>query len=81
MFTREFHKCEKPDCFRQVKAGIVYCCTPCAVGASGKYEVEAHEHSAGCNQRSEERGPWLTAAERTERLIDEALARRKEGSR
>lgn len=70
----EFHKCEKPGCFRQVKAGVIYCCTPCAVAAYGTYEID--RHSEWCDERHATRGPWLTSAERTEQLIDECLARK-----
>ena len=45
------HKCAKPDCFNQVSALSTYCCTPCRMGAQGRYEVEPHEHSDGCRQR------------------------------
>lgn len=50
------YKCAKPDCFRQVKAGVVYCCTACAVAADGQFEVQ--EHSTGCNQRHTDRGEY-----------------------
>lgn len=70
----QFHKCEKPDCFRQVKAGVVYCCTPCTLAAAGKYEID--KHSEWCDERAAERGPWLTAAQQTDMLIDAWLARK-----
>ncbi|MER7937878.1 MULTISPECIES: hypothetical protein [unclassified Streptomyces] len=55
-FALELHKCAKPDCTRQVKAGAVHCCADCATAAAGRYEV--HEHSTGCEQRHAMRGPW-----------------------
>jgi hypothetical protein len=74
----DLHKCAKPDCFRLVSAASLYCCTACAQAAEGRYEI--HEsgplgHSRWCDQRAAERGPWLTAAQRTDQLIDDALAR------
>jgi hypothetical protein len=47
-------KCDKPDCFRQVKSYVAYCCAECAVAAEGRYEI--HQHSEGCEQRHAERG-------------------------
>jgi hypothetical protein len=66
------HKCEKPDCFRQVKTGVAHCCLPCSTAAAGRYEI--HEHSDGCGQRHAERGPWLTSVQAMEKLLDEATA-------
>lgn len=59
------HKCEKPDCSRQVKEGVAYCCTPCAVAAAGKYEID--RHGENCEERHGERGPWLTALQQAEK--------------
>jgi len=70
------HKCDKPDCFRQVKIGVAYCCHPCSTATAGRYEI--HEHSDGCEQRHEQRGPWLTSVQAMEKLLDEAAARRRE---
>lgn len=50
---RELVKCRKPDCGRLVPKGTLYCCTPCAVAAEGRYEID--EHSDGCNVRFTER--------------------------
>ena len=50
----ELRKCLKPDCMRKVKLGIEYCCTPCAIAAAGRHEVD--QHSTGCDQRTAERG-------------------------
>jgi hypothetical protein len=50
------HKCGKPACFRQVKEGVDYCCTPCSIAAAGKYEID--RHSAWCDERAAQRGPW-----------------------
>lgn len=47
-------ECDKPDCFRQVKPHVAYCCAECAVAAEGRYEI--HQHSEGCEQRHAERG-------------------------
>ena len=52
----ELVKCQKPDCVRQAKAGVEYCCAPCAVSAAGRWEVD--EHSEGCEQRHAERGDY-----------------------
>lgn len=62
--TREmdgFHglkKCDKPDCVRQVRKGVEYCCGPCRTADEGGYET--HEdgplgHTIGCNARHAER--------------------------
>jgi len=51
---RALGECAKADCARLVKSGVLYCCAPCAEAAAGQYEIEAH--SAGCDQRSAERG-------------------------
>lgn len=56
IFSWQLHKCAKPDCFRQVKAGVEHCCVECAVAAEGRHEV--HQHSAGCEQRHAERGDY-----------------------
>lgn len=68
-------KCEKPDCFRQVKEGVAYCCTACSVAAAGKFEI--HTHSESCDERAAERGPWLTGVERARRDAEEWRARRQ----
>lgn len=52
----ELRKCAKPDCFRQVKASVRYCCSNCAVAAERLHEV--HEHSSGCDSRHTERGDY-----------------------
>jgi hypothetical protein len=52
----ELAKCAKPDCLRQVKAGVGHCCTACATAAAGRHET--HQHSDGCEQRHAMRGPW-----------------------
>lgn len=49
-------KCAKPDCWRQVKAGVQYCCSECATAGEGRYEI--HQHSTGCDQRHAERGEY-----------------------
>jgi hypothetical protein len=56
MLSWELAKCAKPDCLRQVKAGVVHCCPECAAAAAGRYET--HQHSDGCEQRHAMRGPW-----------------------
>lgn len=56
------HKCAKPDCFRQVKAGVLHCCAECAAAAAGRYET--HGHSEGCEQRHAERGEYGRAGSR-----------------
>lgn len=56
MFSWELKKCAKPDCFRQVKAAVEYCCAECTVAAEGRYEVD--QHSEGCEQRHAERGEY-----------------------
>ena len=53
IFSWMLKECDKPDCFRRVKASVVYCCAPCAVAAEGRYEVA--EHSEGCEQGHAER--------------------------
>lgn len=55
-YAWELKKCDKPDCWRQVKAHVAYCCSECAVAAEGRYEV--HAHSEGCEQRHAERGEY-----------------------
>ncbi|MEU1371987.1 hypothetical protein ABZ454_38750 [Streptomyces sp. NPDC005803] len=50
----ELQKCAKPDCFRQVKAGVGFCCSACAVAAERLHEVD--EHSSGCERRHTQRG-------------------------
>lgn len=52
----QLKECRKPDCFRQVKASVEYCCAECAVAAEGRYEVA--QHSEGCEQRHAERGEY-----------------------
>lgn len=52
----ELRKCAKPDCFRQVKSSVRYCCSDCAVAAERLHEV--HEHSSGCELRHAERGEY-----------------------
>lgn len=58
---QEYHKCKKPDCFRKVSKGSLYCCYACSIADEGRYEV--HEsgqlaHSDDCNQRKSERGEY-----------------------
>lgn len=66
----DFLKCRKPDCLRKVKPGVLYCCAQCSTADEGGYELggpEAHpllRHSAGCDQRTNDRGgewPWREA--------------------
>ena len=52
----ELQKCAKPDCFRQVKANVKFCCSNCALAAERLHEV--HEHSGGCELRHAERGEY-----------------------
>ena len=78
------HKCETPDCLRLVSAGSAHCCGACALAAAGKYEI--HEsgplgHSAWCDERAAERGPWLTPAQAVEKLMDDAAERRASETR
>jgi hypothetical protein len=57
--TTQFNKCTKPDCFRKVKPGIVYCCHPCALADEKKYEIHDDGplgHTPSCNERAVERG-------------------------
>jgi hypothetical protein len=49
-------KCDKPDCWRQVKTNVQYCCSECATAGEGRYEI--HQHSDGCEQRHAERGEY-----------------------
>ncbi|MDX2757849.1 hypothetical protein PV729_45310 [Streptomyces europaeiscabiei] len=49
-------ECGKPDCFRQVKASVEFCCAKCAAAAEGRYEVA--QHSEGCERRHAERGEY-----------------------
>ena len=54
----EFHKCEKPDCDRLVKQGVLYCCHGCTLAAEGKYEIHPTGplgHSTECNEREAQR--------------------------
>lgn len=57
--TLQFNKCTKPDCFRKVKQGIAFCCTPCSYAAEKKFEIHTEgplAHTESCNQRDAERG-------------------------
>ena len=59
---RQLFKCLKPDCLRKVPEGVLYCCTPCATAAEGRYEIDAH--SASCEDLCFKRGgewAWLEA--------------------
>jgi hypothetical protein len=77
--TADLHKCATPDCFRLVSASSLHCCGACALAAEGKYEI--HEsgplgHSAWCDERAAERGPWLSPAQTVDMLIDGTITRR-----
>ena len=56
----EFHglkKCDNPECFRQVRNGVEFCCGPCGT-ANGKYEIHGDGplgHTIGCNERDVQR--------------------------
>lgn len=56
-----FRACGKPDCERAVPEGIVHCCTPCAVAAEGRYEID--QHAQGCDER------WGARKSGLERLV------------
>ena len=68
MIETEYHKCGKPDCFRKVSLGSVYCCHSCATAAEAPapYEIEpyrpgehwVHVHSEGCEARNVQRGEY-----------------------
>ncbi len=55
----DYKKCDKPDCGRKVKVGVLYCCAACALADERGHEV--HEtgplaHSPGCEARHRDRG-------------------------
>ncbi|WP_440100048.1 hypothetical protein [Streptosporangium sp. H16] len=56
---RWFVECGKPDCDRVVPESVRFCCTPCAVAAEGRYEID--RHSASCDSRGSEREARLRA--------------------
>ena len=69
--TAEYHKCRKPDCFRKVSLGSLYCCRSCtaAAEAPAPYEIEPYSpdlhavlcHGQSCEERSAERGEYTWA--------------------
>lgn len=71
----EFHKCRKPDCFRKVSIGSMYCCGPCDYADQKGFELDESGplgHSDGCNHRKFLRGEftffegWANAQEGAE---------------
>jgi len=56
----DFRKCGKPDCFRKIAGGALYCCPQCVQAAGGRYEI--HAHAGSCDVRAAERGEFSPAA-------------------
>jgi hypothetical protein len=47
--------CQSGQCDRLVSGLSVYCCTPCRAAWEATPPFEPHNHSAGCDQRLEQR--------------------------
>ncbi|QFY09627.1 hypothetical protein GBF35_25885 [Nonomuraea phyllanthi] len=56
---RLHYDCAKPDCERGVPHGVAHCCTACAFAAERRYEID--KHSPGCDERWEQRRPYVDA--------------------
>lgn len=56
-WPEDFQKCATPACNRQVKTWVQYCCGACAIAHEGSFEI--HEHTALCDGRDAERGPYV----------------------